>query len=413
MASLQRVETGKTPQIRVIDCSGDLIVQSWSETAVLIKGDYVLEELEYGWSLSGSGDLRLTVPSAAALAFETVHGDAKIKQVTGDLSMSSIHGDLVLLGVGMLKVGEVQGDLDAKKGLGPLNMGIINGDAIIRQVDDSVALETVAGDLVLRTINGNVAVGQVMGDSNLGDVAGAVSVAESMRDVNLKMVNGPVNIKKAAGDIRLKGGVGKGDHNLRANGDIVVRWPLGRSLNLVAAADQIENRLPLTDLVEKDGSLVGRIGEGETAVNLSAGGRIILKPAQAENGKWEGYQGDAFNMNYVFDFETLGAQISAKVNEQISRVASELESAFGPDFADQMAAKFSRQTERAAAHAERAAERARRHHARYAPPPPRPPAPAPDANKATAAEQLKILRMVEKGAISPEEASMLLDALEA
>ncbi len=413
MTSQQRVETGKAPQIRVLDCSGDLIVRSWSETAVLIKGDYVLEELEYGWSLNGSGDLRLAVPSAAALAFETVHGDAKIKQVTGDLSMSSIHGDLVLLGVGMVKVGEVQGDMDAKKVLGPLNMGIINGDAFIRQVDDSVAIETIAGDLVLRAINGNVAVGQVMGDSNLGDVSGAVSVAESMRDVNLKMVNGPVNIKKAAGDIRLKGGFGKGDHNLRASGDIVVRWPHGRSLNLVAAADQIVNKLPLTDLVEKDGSLVGRIGEGETAVNLTAAGRIILKPAQAENGKWDGYRGDDFNMSYAFDFETLGAQISDSVNEQFLRVASELESAFGADFADKMAAKFSLHAERAAAQAEKAAERVRHHYARYAPPPPRPTAPASEANKATAAEQLKILRMVEKGSISPEEASMLLEALEA
>ena len=207
-------------------------------------------------------------------------------------------------------------------------------------------------------------------------------------------------------------GLGKGEHSLKANGDIVVRWPTSRSINLVANAAQIVNRLPLTDLVEKDGSLVGRIGEGGTAVNLTAGGRIILKAAQAENGKWDGYQGDDFNMSYAFDFETLGAQISAKVNEQISRVASELESAFGPDFADQMAAKFSRQTERAAAHAERAAELARRHHTRYAPPPPRPAAPAPEGNKTTAAEQLKILRMVEKGAISPEEASMLLEALE-
>lgn len=412
MASQQRIETGKAPHIRVLDCSGDLIVRSWSETAVLIKGDYVLEELENGWSLSGHGDLRLAVPSATALAFETIHGDAKIKQVTGNLSLAVVRGDLMLLGIGMAKVGEVQGDMAAKHSVGPLNLGVIKGDANVRQVDDSVAIETVAGDLNMRDVNGDVAVGQVMGDANLDDVSGAVSVTESMRDVNLKMVNGPINVTNAAGDIRLNAGLGKGEHSLKANGDIVVRWPTSRSINLVANAAQIVNRLPLTDLVEKDGSLVGRIGEGGTAVNLTAGGRIILKAAQAENGKWDGYQGDDFNMSYAFDFETLGAQISAKVNEQISRVASELESAFGPDFADQMAAKFSRQTERAAAHAERAAERARRHHTRYAPPPPRPAAPAPEGNKTTAAEQLKILRMVEKGAISPEEASMLLEALE-
>ncbi len=411
MASQQRVETGKAPHIQVLDCSGDLKVHSWSETAVLIKGDYVLEELEYGWSLSGHGDLRLAVPSAAALALETVHGDAKIKQVTGDLSLTEVRGDLILLDIGMAKVGDVQGDAVAKNIVGPLNMGAIKGDVVVRHVDDSVAIESVAGDLVMQNINGNVGVGQVMGDVNLNDVTGAVSVAESTRDVNLKMVNGPVSITNATGDIRLKGSLGKGDHNLCAGGDIVVRWPVGRSLNLVATASQIVNRLPLTDLVEKDGSLVGRIGEGGTAVNLTAGGRIILKAAQANNGKWGGYQGDDFNMSYAFDFETLGAQISAKVNEQISRVASELESAFGPDFADQMAAKFSHHTERAAAQAEKAAAKAHRHYARHAPPPPKS-ASSTTASKATTEEQLKILRMVEKGAISPEEASMLLEALE-
>ncbi|MBE2200741.1 MAG: hypothetical protein IAE79_19165, partial [Anaerolinea sp.] len=44
--------------------------------------------------------------------------------------------------------------------------------------------------------------------------------------------------------------------------------------------------------------------------------------------------------------------------------------------------------------------------------PRRPGPPPPPAKKASTEEQLKILKMVEQGIISPEEANMLLEALE-
>jgi hypothetical protein len=109
------------------------------------------------------------------------------------------------------------------------------------------------------------------------------------------------------------------------------------------------------------------------------------------------------------DMGAIGARLEAEVNNHIARVTRDLGANFGQRLAEQLAQK----AEKAAERAERATERARRRsgEARGRPTgfdftaPPAAPKPA------SMEEQLKILKMVETGKITPEEASMLLEAL--
>lgn len=135
------------------------------------------------------------------------------------------------------------------------------------------------------------------------------------------------------------------------------------------------------------------------------------------NARWE----DDSEFAFGFDFADLGEQITNQVNEGIARFASHIETRFGPDFGEKVAQKAARKAEEAARKAERAAERAQQRAERQAerqsmrqtgsygrpsapPPPPRP--------RASADEQIKILKMVEQGIISPDEAATLLEAIE-
>jgi hypothetical protein len=146
----------------------------------------------------------------------------------------------------------------------------------------------------------------------------------------------------------------------------------------------------------------------------------VLNEGRLVDEKWENDQKEAFDMDFMNDLANLGERVAAEVNHHMARFGTELETHFGPEFAQNISEKVSWQAEKAARKAEAAAEKARHYAereaaraAKYAPPPPRPPNKQEATKvKATAEEQLKILRMVEKGTISPDEASTLLEALE-
>ncbi len=305
-----------------------------------------------------------------------------------------------------------------------MSVEAIYGDVLVRNIDNEVSMGNVYGDFAAYYVNGNLGLGQCMGDINLKTINGEVSIDSGHRDANLRNIGSLCLIEDIRGDIRLRGGLSPGEHSFKASGDIVVRWPGNAPLQVVAKAADIHNRLPLEDIKEIDNSLIGRIGDGDTIVTLSAGGRIVLKEGRLIDEKWEREQKEAFDMDFMIDLADLGERVSAEVNHSMARVTRELESYFGPEFAQNISLKVSQQAEKAAQKAEAAAEKARKYAereaaraeraqrpARYSPSAKRYRKPDVPSAQASAEEQLKILRMVEKGTISPDEASTLLEVL--
>lgn len=415
--SNKRFDLGKTPHISIAECTGNLVVRSWLDLDVTVKGgDFEANEIEGGLSLSAKSDLQLMVPEGTHLSVQSTHGDVVIKNISGDVSLHEVHGDAVLLGLSHVKLGTIHSDVSVKNVDGAVSVETITGDAAVRNIG-SLHVGTIHGDLAGRYINGTVDLGEVAGDVSLNTVNGDLTIGKCRRDVNLQNLGGLNVVSHVSGDVRLSGGLASGDHTFTADGDVLLRWPIDAPVNLTANAPNIKNRLPLENIVEKEGSLLGTIGEGKTNLSLTANGRILLKEARLVKAEWEGFTAEGMDFDFNLDLAGLGEEIANKVNEQVSRVTAELETRFGPDFSQRIAEK----AERAAVQAEKAAEKAMRkleiHVERaakrsgrsWAPPPP----PAPAApKKSTAEEQLKILKMVENGTISPDEAAMLLSALD-
>ncbi|MCA9927188.1 MAG: DUF4097 family beta strand repeat protein [Anaerolineales bacterium] len=426
--SQEKIFTDKTPQISIADCQGDLVIRSWSENAVLVKGDnFDLEQGDSGISVTSPQDLKLMIPEGSSLSILNVSGDLVIKYVSGHISIQEAHRDAVLVGLGPLKINTIHSDLSAKNIDGDLSVEMIHGDSVFRNVQ-ALNLGTVSGDISIRNASGDVAINEAMGDINLRTVNGDVTITNGQRDVNLRNLGGKASVTNIHGDIRIVGGLSADKHTFQAERDIILRWPLDAPLNLTANAPAIKNRLPLEAAQQTDNSLTGRIGDGETAVTLTANGRILLKETQVIDSRWEGDATDSFDFDFGADLEGLGAQISSQILNKFSQVASDLDQRFGPDFtqriseritheAERAAAKAERAAQQAAAKAERAAEQARRRaerNMRRSPgrPPAAPKPPAPPKRKASGEEQLKILKMVEQGIITPAEAATLLEALE-
>lgn len=415
MAS-KRIETGHGPEL-IVQCRGDLKIRGWAEPAVQIKGDSLKNsEGEKAHHIESDGDLQLMVPSASVVTVAESAGDLSIKYVAGDIHISEAMGDAYLYNLGNVEINGVKGDLSVRNLSGHFAGNEILGDASFRN-GLSVSITKVYGDCSARNVNGDVQINAIMGDLSLRTVNGDVTVGEIYRDAILRNLGGQTEFGQVNGDIRLRGGLAEGKHSYKANGDIVVRWPVGAPVDIQATAPKIRNRLNLEESVEEPNFLSGHIGKGATFLVLEAKGRIFLKGLQKDSASWDDYSDS--NYDFEAEFTGLGMQISGEISNRMAELSQHLETKFGPEFAAKMeqkaqkaAQKAEQAAEKAMHRAEKAAQKAQWQMARRTPPPPPSAKARRSQSQVSEEEQLKILKMVEKGIISPSEANELLAALD-
>lgn len=413
----QRLDAGKAPQV-IVNCHGDLWIKAWAETAIVAKGDdFTASQGDRVVDVTSKGDLKLIMPLLSSVTVAQTGGDLRIKGFDGDVNLADVRGDLYFSTLKNLTVNNANGDVSGRDLNGSLILETVHGDLRLRNISD-LEVGSVHGDCFVAFVNGAAKIRMISGDVSLKTINGDVHIEECHRDVNLRNLGGQTMVNLAKGDIRIHGGLTSGKHTLHANGDIVVKWPLSAPLNVEANAPIIRNRMTLSDLVYQDGYLSGRIGDGQTFLILTAKGRIILKEASSGRSSWEELTETDFEIDV--DLNGLSEHIASEINDRMFEWSTKLERDFGPAFAANVektvldaADRAEQAAEKAVRKAEKAALNARWQMGQniWATPPVTMPRKTKE-KKATEEEQLKILRMVEKGIISPEEANSLLEAIE-
>jgi hypothetical protein len=426
-------ETGKAPQIIITDCHGSLVIKAHADNHVIVKGDDVLTAEAKAdapdiITISGRASITLLVPEQSTLLVHNSHGSMIIKGVQGHVDVMAAFGEVICKNGHSLHLQQVHGSFIGRDLGGDLTIDQASGDVAARNIS-SLHVGELHGDLRGRNINGSVHVGQGHGDISLNTVNEAVNIGHVSRDVNLKNIAGLVQVGQVAGDIRLYDSLGSGKHSLQADGDVVVRWPAQSPLILTATAPEVVCKLSLDEEHKaQEGELMilhGRVGDGETHLNITSQQRIIIKPSHS-NGDSD------FDIDFDFNFDfsqlgaelgQLGARITNEIGQRMATLSTKLESRFGPQYSEDVAHRTEQAVEKVVKKTEEALRRAEEKLARGSavpsmrvmpvpPMPPAPPAPPrPDPQDAAAA-QLKILEMLEKGVISVEEANTLLKAIE-
>lgn len=133
---------------------------------------------------------------------------------------------------------------------------------------------------------------------------------------------------------------------------------------------------------------------------LNAGGDLLVLPGKSGSG----FDAGAFSDQV----ESLIESAMGQFESQMARVQRELEERWGKNNPLERAAE---RTKRSAERAQRRAERAAGTWGAFATPP-RPPAPPKPAQPVSDEERLLVLKMVESGQITVEEAAKLLASLE-
>ncbi len=212
-------QTGEAPNIILHLIKGDLSIQGWSQSQVVLAADDAVADDHTGdggaLEIRGGGDCRLQVPFGASVHALVVAGDARVSQVNGAVTLDEIKGDVQLKNVGTASLGEIKGDFAIYHADGDMNAKRIRGDAKAHIVSGAVRFENVAGDLRLqhtngalvgnvggdllaRDIHGDFHVEYVGGDANVGNVEGSFVASNIGDDLVLTEVAG--NVQVTAGD---------------------------------------------------------------------------------------------------------------------------------------------------------------------------------------------------------------------
>jgi hypothetical protein len=349
--------------------------------------------------LSGVPAIRVVVPAGATVTMKSAGGDLRVQHLEGDVNLESVRGSLRLSQLsGVVRVAQVDADVRAQ-GVADLRlMGNCDGDL---RFDDGehLAAESVAGDVRIHNLN-DARFGRLRGDLWAEKVRDALQVSRAEGDARLTDIGGPVTLRSLAGDLRagaLTGGLSApqvtgdavlqgpygtvGPYSLVAEGDIVLHLPADADARVsVKAGGRLRSDAPLTPAADGSAVFSATLGRGSAQFSLVGGGDLrIVQGGGGNRGRRRGKDSA--------DLSDLGERIRQQVSASL-----------------------------AAAGISRAGEAGWSVGGRPRPPKepksPRPPS-GEGARSATETGQelAAVLKMVEEGKITPEEADSLLKAL--
>jgi hypothetical protein len=349
--------------------------------------------------LSGVAPIRVVVPADATVTLKSAAGDLRVQHLAGDLNLESVRGSLRLSDLsGVVRVAQVDADVRAQ-GVADLRlMGNCDGDL---RCDDGehLAAESVAGDVRIHNLN-DARLGRLRGDLWAEKVRDALQVSRAEGDARLSEIGGLVTLRALAGDLRagaltgglsapqvtgdavLQGPYGRvGPYSLAAEGDVVLNLPADADARVVVkAGGRLRSDAPLTPSSDGSATFSATLGRGTAHVTLASGGDLRI----VQGGGRERSRGRS---KASADVSDLGERIRQQVSASLA--------AAGISTAGQ--AGWS-----GGGHPKPPKE----------PKPPRPPGGEGSRSAhGTGQELAAVLKMVEEGKITPEEADALLKAL--
>ena len=365
------------------------------DTARLAGGIATRATLPPGIALTAEetlGDLRVK-EFDADLRVRAVHGDLRIGRATARVTIDSAHADVRAEEVASLHINECEGDLRFSAG-GDLDVDRIGGDLRVSEAA-TVRVGRVNGDLWAEKLTGGLHVEQTSGDMRLAAVAGPVTLGQVAGDLRAAGLAGGLSAGHIHGDAILEGPFPAGEgYTVRTDGDAHIRLTREDDVRLVVrATGRIRSALPLTPTADGTPTYSATIREGKVRMVVTSGGDLRVEVAggagEDAHAGWDRRRGPGSDL--FGDLSTLGDRIRQQVTASLAAAG------INPDTGEINIGR---------------GRTARGAFKGFQPPTPpeRPKAPGPSSGT-TSDEQMAILKMLEEGRITPEEADALLRAL--
>jgi hypothetical protein len=459
-----QVEEGVT--LTLAEMTQDVAISGWDEADVLVRlesdneEDLTIEQAEAGPAISARAACELRVPTSLPVVAQDLMANLTAEGLD-KLDVQEVHGNARLSGIDDATFGEVYGNLraeavpslrvsDTTYGNATLQDGTsaelqnVRGNLYVGDLD-SLHAGRISGNLMAKELDGPLAVEGVGGNATLKGIGGAVALEKVGGNLAAKDLRAGAKVAKIGGNLALNGEMGTGyTYQFKVGGNGVIRLSDDASAHLtLSAKGQIRSSLTLAGSERQGNTLTGTVGEGGAEIVVEAGGNILLGTTGSALGAGLGEEisRQIEESLRAIDLQAVGEQISAEMERAMSQLRVKLESVDWDNIGrrtqrsveramERMQRDIDRMTEKAARRQEkleRLAERAVREKerlersgqrwsgrqqwqtaGRYYTESEEPDEPKPSLDQ----ERLAILKMVEEGKISSEEAEKLLDALE-
>ena len=217
-----RIELKPGSLVRITHIGGDLrltgVDSARLEAQAGRRGGLRVSSKAGGVELTCDGGCLVFLPGDSRVEIGRVVGDGRVTDLTGEVSLEAVDGDLHLRRLGRVSLGTVKGDLLAQRLRGELAARSIGGDARLEKAEGDVRIETVGGDLRITELEGGLQA-DVAGDARISFAprAGSRSVVEVSGDLRVRVPPG-TSLRadlEAAGDLRI-GAAGAGSPDQRA-----------------------------------------------------------------------------------------------------------------------------------------------------------------------------------------------------
>jgi hypothetical protein len=383
----KRIPAGEVATLRLRHADGDIDVSGWDEDEILAQadGEIGVESAYDEIVLSTPGDASVSIPAGLSFRFDDIAGDTNVHGVDAAIEGKRIAGDLLVEESGPLNIDAVGGDVRATACLGDLRVGAVGGDLAVASLTGTLTA-SVGGDLKVSSARGSIAA-------------------------------------NAGGDARVEfASLCDAAHAIQAGGDIVCRLPADSDTTLnLQYGGSLRTGGPVSK--ERGSGHVSRLvlGTGATTINLMAGGDISLEAGAgfdtAHEDEFTGELGESMQhmtSNLEAQLSAMAGQLEAQLNglpcadEIATRITERVQRAM--ERAEANVEKAMRRAERQAARADRRAAAARARSEAWGRTVSSRPA-KPDTAPVSDEERAAVLRMIEEGKISVDQAELLLSAM--
>jgi DUF4097 and DUF4098 domain-containing protein YvlB len=400
----------------------------------------------------------LQVSNVPIVVIDRIEGDAALSDIGERCQLGSVAGDLALHDTGPVNIRQIRGDLVSKH-TRRLEVAEVDGDCTITSEEDATKLGDVHGNLQARIEEGPLQVGQVRGDATIKGAPAGLELGSVRGNLTLQLEPTATNTYRA-----------------NVAGDAVISFPTASNLTVQAVVKGDILGLGGAHSHRHSGVIHTVLGSGDARLELTVGGNLVVRGAGSVFSSTWGPHVGVFSEEMAQlgkDLAETGREIAASFAGTAGMWAGKRPGHRAEREAERAARQAERKGERAARHARHAApqldpeqlerirrqareaaeagmaraqqaveqalrqagiagarahEEARRaeqglHESDIQPPPPQDAGLAGPATgqtvrldqgegKSTDEERLAILRMLEEGRITPEEAEQLLAALD-
>lgn len=424
---------GNQPDARAgvvkVEARGNTRISGGDESRVRAEGpgdSLLVEEQDDVVLVTCAGDCVVYVPRNARLEIE-VQGDLLVEGVAGGVGVVSCKGNATITDVGDVHIHELKGDLrlsqaaalDAQEVRGNAHIGNVTGPTLVNAKGD-IHAHAVGGPLSLNA-KGNV---------HLSDATGEEIQINTKGDCHIHGCRGKVSVN-AAGNIHLHETTSRRVRAV-AKGDVVIHFAeeIGGQAKIVTSGN-LHLRGSETEIHKGRGVYSFRFGQGETVLAVVSKGNTIVESIDLDISNLR-----AVNEEMAEDLAGLGSEIGSEIGAGMGALGAEMGREFGNlgrDIARQVQDRVQRKLRIKMQELSKRAAKGEWGDSKswsinlgdlFPPPsppePPRPPgwdAPFEPVDEMTGSEPVSdeeremVLRLLEEGKISADEAATLLEAL--